>query len=92
MLKSTLILFIVILSGISSIFPVGDSTSNYVLYKIDLTKANDDLFYVTVYPDELGNENRYFNFVAFAPGVHQVLDYGRFVKSFSVSITRLFSS
>ena len=83
MLKSTLILFIVILSGISSIFPVGDSTSNYVLYKIDLTKANDDLFYVTVYPDELGNENQYFNFVAFAPGVHQVLDYGRFVKSFT---------
>jgi predicted metalloprotease with PDZ domain len=45
--------------------------------------TEDDLFHVTVFPGKLSSENQYFNFVAFAPGVHQVLDYGRFVKSFT---------
>jgi predicted metalloprotease with PDZ domain len=45
--------------------------------------TEDDLSHVTVFPGKLSSENQYFNFVAFAPGVHQVLDYGRFVKSFT---------
>ena len=83
MLKSTFLLFIIFLAAIPSSFPVSDSSSDYIRYEIDLTKANEDLFYVTLYPGKLSNDNQYFNFVAFAPGVHQVLDYGRFVKAFT---------
>ncbi len=79
--KSIFLIFLVCLIGISTASPNDDSNSNYIQYKIDLTKTDDDLFHITVYPGKLNPENHYFNFVAFAPGVHQVLDYGRFVKS-----------
>ena len=79
--KSIFLMFLICLIGISTASPNDDSNSNYIQYKIDLTKTDDDLFHITVYPGKLNPENQYFNFVAFAPGVHQVLDYGRFVKS-----------
>jgi len=56
----------------------------HIKYEIDLTKSEEDLFYVTYYPGRLSIEDQYLDFVAFAPGVHQVLDYGRFVKSLTV--------
>jgi predicted metalloprotease with PDZ domain len=79
--KSIFLIFLVCLIGIFAASPNDDSNSNYILYEIDLTKTDDDLFHVTMFPGKLSPENQYFNFVAFAPGVHQVLDYGRFVKS-----------
>ena len=79
--KFIFLMFLSCLTGISAASPNDDSNSNYILYEIDLTKTDDDLFHISVYPGELSSENQYFNFVAFAPGVHQVLDYGRFVKS-----------
>jgi predicted metalloprotease with PDZ domain len=81
-MSKPLIMFLTILFiGTFSNYPNTDSTSNYILYEIDLTKTDDDLFHITLYPGKLSPEDQYFNFVAFAPGVHQVLDYGRFVKS-----------
>jgi predicted metalloprotease with PDZ domain len=49
---------------------------------VDLTNYEDDLFHVTLYPGKLSEDNQFYNFVAFAPGAHQVLNYGRFVQSF----------
>ena len=79
--KSIFLFFLICLIGISAASPNDDSNSNYILYEIDLTKTDDDLFHVTMFPGKLIPENQYFNFVAFAPGVHQVLDYGRFIKT-----------
>lgn len=74
------VLVVYFLTG-TSIFSQTNPDSNYLLYKIDLTNTEDDLFHVTLFPGQLNPENQYLNFVAFAPGVHQVLNYGRFVKS-----------
>lgn len=79
MQKIIFLVLIIYFSGTSLI--ISNSDSSYISYKVDLTKSSDDLFYITLYPGKLNQENSYFNFVAFAPGVHQVLDYGRFVKS-----------
>jgi len=79
--KSISYILIIFFLATSSVFSNGDSGSNYIQYKIDLTNTGDDLFHISLFPGKLSPENQYFNFVAFAPGVHQVLDYGRFVKS-----------
>ena len=57
-------------------------TSAPVVYEIDVSRYMDDLFHVTVYPPGLSAENSIFNFVATAPGTYDVLDFGKFVKSF----------
>jgi len=49
-------------------------------YRVDLSKPGDDLFHVTLDPGPLSREDRFFEFVAFAPGVHSVLNLGRFVR------------
>jgi hypothetical protein len=78
-----LIIIITAIYLISSVpfYSYNDSKPEQIKYEIDLTKSKEDLFYVTCYPGQLSIENQYLNFVAFAPGVHQALDYGRFVKS-----------
>ena len=81
MIKSIFLSFTICLVSISTTFSSSDSTSIYMQYEIDLTNTGDDLFHITLFPGKLNPENQYFNFVAFAPGVHQVLDYGRFVQS-----------
>lgn len=81
MLKAILLSFTICLVYISTTLSYSDSTTSYVQYVIDLTNTEDDLFHVSVFPGELEAENQYFNFVAYAPGVHQVLNYGRFVRS-----------
>lgn len=50
-------------------------------YEIDLRGFEDDLFHVTFRPGPLTAEDRHFDFVAFAPGVHSTLNFGRFVRS-----------
>ena len=83
MRKSIFLTFIICLCLISSALSNSVASSDYILYEIDLTKSEDDLFHVTLFPGKLSSENQYFNFVAFAPGAHQVLNFGRFVKSFT---------
>ncbi|MEE9450376.1 MAG: hypothetical protein V3V72_10030, partial [Ignavibacteriaceae bacterium] len=82
MLKSIFLLFSICLLSISATFSYSDTSSSYIQYEIDLANIEDDQFHITLFPGKLNAENQYFNFVAFAPGVHQVLNYGRFVKSF----------
>jgi len=67
---------------IGSLFASDHNNESYLTYEVDLTNYEDDLFHVTLYPGQLTEENRYYNFVAFAPGAHQVLDFGRLVQSF----------
>ena len=81
MSRSISCILIIFFIANSSVFFYFFSSLTYIRYKIDLTNTKDDLFHITLFPGELNSENQYFNFVAFAPGVHQVLDYGRFVKS-----------
>ncbi len=51
-------------------------------YRVDITNTDDDLFHVTLLPPALSPADSIYSFTAFAPGVHQVLDFGRFVTSF----------
>ncbi len=51
-----------------------------LVYTVDLSDPSDDLFHVSVETGVLGPEDRYFDFVAFAPGVHSILNFGRFVQ------------
>lgn len=52
-------------------------------YELDLTIEND-AFNVTVSNLQLNKKDSIFSFVSYAPGVHQPLDFGRFVKLFKV--------
>ncbi len=54
--------------------------NTYFIYEVDLTNHEDDIFHVKFYTGQLSPENKKFNFVAYAPGVHQTLDYGRLVE------------
>ncbi len=52
-------------------------------FYVDLNNIADDLFKVTLYPENLSAENNVFQFAATAPGAYETMDIGRFVKSFS---------
>ncbi|MCF8414232.1 MAG: hypothetical protein K9G44_12500, partial [Melioribacteraceae bacterium] len=64
----------------SSIF-----SQNSFKYTIDLRDTSDDLFIVEFTPSKLTNGDSILSFVAFAPGAHQPLNFGRFVVSVSVN-------
>jgi predicted metalloprotease with PDZ domain len=51
-------------------------------FTINLNDIGDDLFKVTLMPNGLTEENDIFQFAAIAPGTYQVMDVGRFVRSF----------
>ncbi|MCF8262266.1 MAG: hypothetical protein K9J12_15945 [Melioribacteraceae bacterium] len=51
-------------------------------FTIDLHNIDDDLFNVTIHPDNLSENNNIFQFAAIAPGTYQIMDIGRFVKYF----------
>jgi len=82
MIKVLSITLIVFSFGSISSFAAGSNDKSYLIYEVDLSNYEDDLFHVTLYPGQLSKDDQYYNFVAFAPGVHQVLNYGRFVQSF----------
>lgn len=56
---------------------------NNLVYEVDFTK-NNDTFNVTLTVPNLSSEDSIYSFVSYAPGVHQPLDFGRFVKLFKV--------
>jgi len=63
--------------------------SNMLLYSqhkfyINLNDRSDDLFKVTLFPEKLSEENKTYNFAATAPGTYQLMNIGRYVKSFHV--------
>jgi predicted metalloprotease with PDZ domain len=51
-------------------------------YAIDLNDRADDRFKVTAWVSGLGEANAVYQFAATAPGTYQVMDIGRFVRSF----------
>jgi predicted metalloprotease with PDZ domain len=59
----------------------GPDQPKEILYVVDLTDRADDLFRVTMAVD-LDADNEYYQFASTAPGTYQVMDIGRFVRSF----------
>lgn len=57
--------------------------SAQIIFQVDVTNFQDDLFHVTVLTENLTPENNIYNFVSTAPGTYTLLDIGRFVKSFT---------
>ncbi|MBT3242657.1 MAG: hypothetical protein HN352_05870 [Bacteroidetes bacterium] len=53
------------------------------VYEVDFTNKND-AFNVTLIVPQLSEKDDVYSFVSYAPGVHQPLDFGRFVKMFKV--------
>jgi predicted metalloprotease with PDZ domain len=51
-------------------------------YSIDLNRRADDLFRVTLRVRGLTAENAVYQFASTAPGTYEVMDVGRFVRSF----------
>ena len=51
-------------------------------YSIDLNRRGDDLFHVTLRVSGLSAKNAVYQFAATAPGTYQVMNIGRYVKSF----------
>jgi predicted metalloprotease with PDZ domain len=51
-------------------------------YAIDVTDRADDTFKVTAWVSGLTGDNAVYQFAATAPGTYQVMDIGRFVRSF----------
>ncbi len=56
---------------------------NLFVYEVDFTNQND-AFNVTLTVPQLSENDAVYSFVSYAPGVHQPLDFGRFVKMFKV--------
>lgn len=53
------------------------------VYEVDFTNKND-AFNVTLAVPQLSINDSVYRFVSYAPGVHQPLDFGRFIKMFKV--------
>jgi predicted metalloprotease with PDZ domain len=51
-------------------------------YNIELGDPSEDLFHVRLAVDGLGANNDVYQFASTAPGTYQVMDVGRFVRSF----------
>jgi len=54
-----------------------------IVYNLDVTNHQDDLFHVTVSVSGLSQENNVYNFASTTPGTYSIMDFGRFVKSFN---------
>jgi len=79
--KLTVLLFAIVLYTCGS---SNNSTSiiTEVNFNLNLLDRADDTFKVEVTPPTLTANNNIFQFAATAPGTYQVMDIGRFVKSF----------
>ncbi|MFB3057620.1 MAG: peptidase, partial [Ignavibacteriaceae bacterium] len=54
-----------------------------IVYNLDVTNHQDDLFHVTVSVSGLSQENNVYNFASTTPGTYSIMNFGRFVKSFN---------
>lgn len=57
-------------------------TAEPLEYAVDLNDRSGDPFKVTLRVDDVGPENAVYQFASTAPGTYQVLDIGRFVRTF----------
>ncbi len=81
MRKLFVIIPILYFAGCSSQITTSDQAPQ-IIYNVDLTNSEDDLFHVTVLTNNLTAENNIYNFAATAPGTYEEMDFGRFVKTF----------
>jgi predicted metalloprotease with PDZ domain len=65
-----------------SFAPSAAAEQSPIGYAIDLTDRADDRFKVTAWVSGLTADNAVYQFAATAPGTYQVMDIGRFVRSF----------
>jgi len=70
---------LILLFGLTASAPAQRSPIGYA---IDLTDRADDRFKVTAWVGGLTADNAVYQFAATAPGTYQVMDIGRFVRSF----------
>lgn len=64
------------------------ASSPSLTYELDLTDRADDLFRVTLTVQGLGRANAVYQFASTAPGTYQVMNIGRFVRSFEARDAR----
>ena len=57
-------------------------SSAQIIFDVNLINYTDDLFHVSVSVNGLTDENDIYNLPATVPGTYEVMDFGRFVKSF----------
>jgi len=77
---STIVTIIIFLAS-SSQFVFSNTPE--ITFEVNVLNYQDDLFHVTVYSSGLSEENDRYNLPATVPGTYSVLDFGRFVKSFT---------
>lgn len=70
------------LIGFSGYIEAGNKSAVKIKYQINLLNHKDDLFHVTCDVNKLSSKNNIYNFAVTAPGAYEIMDYGRFVKSF----------
>jgi predicted metalloprotease with PDZ domain len=76
-MKTAFLIILLILGGFIY------AQDNTFYYEVDLVKKNDS-FNVTLSVPQLTEKDNIYSFVSYAPGVHQPLDFGRFIKMFKV--------
>ena len=83
-MKNLFLSMILIISiGFSYQVIAQDKSVPEIIYSVDVTNHQDDLFHVTVFVNGLSHRNNVYNFASTTPGTYSVLDFGRFVKSFN---------
>jgi predicted metalloprotease with PDZ domain len=51
-------------------------------FYVNINDRADDLFKVSLFPEKLDDKNKIYQFAATAPGTYQIMDIGRYVRSF----------
>lgn len=73
---------VLILNFLVCSFISAQSDGKIIKYIVDLSDKSADLFHVTVYPGNAGEQGSIFNFPATAPGIYSNIDFGRYVQNF----------
>ena len=73
---------VLVLGLLLSLARNGAAQRSPIGYEIDVTDRSDDQFSVTAWVSGLTPDNAVYQFAATAPGTYQVMDIGRFVRSF----------
>lgn len=83
-IRTSLVFFTIVTVGCGTSRTVSDSSASWapLEYVVDLNDRSGDTFKVTLRVDDLGTDNAVYQFASTAPGTYQVMDIGRFVRSF----------
>lgn len=77
----TVLFFISTFTSVSYL-QAGNKNDVKVKYQVNVLNHKDDLFHVSLEVSKLTSKNNIYNFAATAPGTYDVMNFGRFVKSF----------